>query len=397
MRRSAGCVVIAVAGLTIGGAIAGSFGLPVGEGERYAYGAGKAKKEQPKDAATAPKAVPRDELSGFIVKAAEQAMKDRRYPLAISLWRGVVAIRGEDDDAMWKLSEAWTLAGDFDNAAEVLEVYAAATKDEVKRGKAREEIAALGRRERGFSSQTGLRLEPATKEAQEAFKRGRAAYKKKQYEVAALYFKAGIEMAPDLPGNYRELGESLDKLGRAKDAEEFFLKYLRQRPFGKNADEVRKRLAKSKLLVKMSLDSVLPCELVLIGPGWKGQDYQVVPKKLPLKDHQVAPGKYRVLCYSERYHMAYNEYVEVKPGSASIKVTFNFAVVVNKLDPWGRVVIEDPNKPGAMNDVGLFEEIGIPIPKDGRALKVRLTAGDNSKRKEELVKLAPGQRYELKW
>ncbi len=329
-----------------------------------------------------------DDLSNFLVRPAQKALDERKYPLAVSLWRGVVAMRGDADDSAWKLAEAWTLAGQFKAASRALAYYAAAVKDPVKQQKAQEEIASLDKRERGFNSGR-FSPTPAVNEAKEAFKRGRAAFKSKKYEAAALYFKAGIVMAPDLAGNYRELGESLDKLGRSGEANEFFMRYLRIRPFGKNSDNVRTRLAKARLVGNLTIQSALPCDEVWI-------EGQKIPSSLPVKAHPVAPGSYRLLCYSDTYHHAQYEDVEVKIGE-SVTAAFNWAILQNKLDPWGRVVIENPGDKTQMMDIGLWPEVGVPVPTDRRALKIIMTAGDGSKKKEELVKLAPGQRYVLKW
>jgi tetratricopeptide (TPR) repeat protein len=349
--------------------------------------AAKASEEsEAKSASAAPGSA--EDLSSFLVRPAQKALDERKYPLAVSLWRGVVAMRGDADDSAWKLAEAWTLAGQFKAASRSLAYYATAVKDPVKQQKAQEEIASLDKREKGFSSGR-FTPTPAVNEAKEAFKRGRAAYKAKKYEAAALYFKAGIVMAPDLAGNYRELGESLDKLGRSGEANEFFIRYLRIRPFGKNADNVRVRLAKAKLVGSLTIQSALPCDEVWI-------EGQKVPGKLPVKGHPVAPGSYRLLCYSDTYHHAQYEDVDVRIGE-SVTASFNWAILENKLDPWGRVVIENPSDKAQMMDVGLWPEVGVPVPEDRRALKLVMTAGDGSKKKEELVKLAPGQRYVLKW
>jgi len=272
----------------------------------------------------------------------------------------------------------------------VLQQYAQAATEPLKKQKAQEEIASLARREKGFG--TGrFKVEPAAKLAGEAFKRGRAAFKAKKYDLAAMYFKAGIEMAPDLVGNYRELGESLDKLGRTDEANQFFVRYLQRRPFGKNADLVRVRLAKAKLVGKLTIDSALPCDEV-----WINGQPLAASTKLPIKNHVVAPGSYKLLCFSAKYHHAQFERVEVKQG-ANVAVSFAWAVLENRLEPWGRVVIENPKDKTQMMDIGLWEEVGVPVPEDRRALKIVMTAGDGSKRKEEFVKLAPGQRIVLKW
>jgi tetratricopeptide (TPR) repeat protein len=376
LRRGAGVGILALCVLAASG---------------DALAAGKKKAEVASETPTKGDSAPgaaTDEMSGFLVRPAQKALDERKYPLAVSLWRGVVAMRGDADESAWKLAEAWTLAGQFKAASRALGYYAAAVKDPLKQQKAQEEMASLDKREKGFSSGR-FTPTPAVNEAKEAFKRGRAAFKGKKYEAAALYFKAGIVMAPDLAGNYRELGESLDKLGRSGEANEFFMRYLRIRPFGKNADNVRTRLSKAKLVGNLTIQSALPCDEVWI-------EGQQVPMKLPVKAHPVAPGSYRLLCYSDTYHHAQYEEVEVKVGE-QITATFNWAILQNKLDPWGRVVIENPNDKTQMMDVGLWPEVGVPVPADRRALRIVMTAGDGSKKKEELVKLAPGQRYVLKW
>jgi tetratricopeptide (TPR) repeat protein len=359
-------------------------------GEAFAAGGKPAKPPVAKPQEGAESARLRDDVAEFLQKPAEQAMKERKYALAISIWRGVVAIRGEGDDAMWKLAEAWTLAGEFDSAIEELERLAGATDSQLKKQKAVEEIAALKRRERGFGMGR-FRTEPAVRLATEAFKRGRAAYKGKKYELATLYFRAGVVMAPDLPGNYRELGEAYDKMGKTAEANEFFVRYLQRRPFGKNSDLVRTRLAKAKLVGKLTIESALPCDEVWV----QGQPLDA-KMRLPIKNQVVAPGSYKLLCFSQKYHHAQFETVEVRQGQAA-QVSFAWAILHNKLDPWGRVVIENPRDKNQMMDIGLWEEVGVPVPSDRRSLKIVLTAGDGSKRKEDFVKLAPGQRFVLKW
>lgn len=367
MRRMVCAAVIAALGLTIGGVSAA---------------AGKGKAKAPAAAAQS------GDPAEFLIKPAEQAVKDRKYELGISLWKGVVAMRGDGDESAWKLAEVWTLAGEFDDAADVLARYSSSVTDAAKKAKADEEITSLRKRERGFSTKK-FQLVPATEQAKQAFKLGLAAFKKKKYDLAAMYYKAGIEMAPDLPGNYRELGEALDKLGRSAEANDFFVRYLLRRPFGKNADVVRDRLAKAKLVGKLSIESTLPCDEVWI-------NRQPIPKKLPIKEHVVAPGKYKVLCFNEKYHHAQYESVEVKVGD-NAKIVFNWAIVQIKLEPWGRVVLENPYDKSEMRDIGLWEEIGVPIPSDRRALRAVITAGDGSKKKEEFIKLEPGKTFVLKW
>lgn len=329
-----------------------------------------------------------EDRAAFLVKPAESALADRKFALAISLFRGIVAIRGDGDEVVWKLAEAWTLVGEFESAIEELERYIAAVLDPDKEVRARQHISELAERPRGFGGKV-FEVKPATAQAGEAFKRGRKFFAGKKFAEAVSMFKAGIVMAPDLPGNYRELGEAYDKLGLSAEANDFFVRYLKIRPFGKNADTARKRLEKAGLVGKLSLDTSFPCEQV-----WMNR--QPLPGKLPVKTMVVAPGRYKLLCYTEKFHLAHYEYVEVPKGGA-VQTTFAWAIVENKLEPWGRVVMENPENPGEMTDIGVWSEVGVPMPSDRRALRIVMKAGDGSQNKELFLKIEPGKRIPLKW
>ena len=80
-----------------------------------------------------------------------------------------------------------------------------------------------------------LALAELTGEARRAYALGRAAYGTRQYGDALDYFHNGYALAPELLGFLRELGATYDKLGADKQKREFYLRYLRQRPFGANA------------------------------------------------------------------------------------------------------------------------------------------------------------------
>jgi tetratricopeptide (TPR) repeat protein len=333
-------------------------------------------------------ATPAADAAAFLVKPAEDALRERKLGLAVSLWRGVVAIRGDADPAMQKLALAWTLAGEFEAAIEELERHKAALHDPDAQSAVTKQIIDLEHRPKGFSGAV-FQVVPAEAEAREAFRRGRRAFEAKQYAASASLYRAGIEMDPDLPGNYRELGEALGKLDRGDEATQFFDRYLRMRPFGKNADEVRARLASDGSLGKLSVGSSFACDQV-----WMNR--QPVPLKLPIVDFVVAPGRYRLLCYSEKYHFARYVTAEV-PKGGNVRADFTWAIIENRLDPWGRIVMENPDRRSEMNDIGVWDEIGVPVPDDRRPLKVLLRAADSSKRKEVFIQLEAGKRIPLAW
>jgi tetratricopeptide (TPR) repeat protein len=334
----------------------------------------------------------RPDLAAFLVSPAEHALAARKYGLAVSLWRGVAAIRGDADPALLKLARAWTLAGEFDAAIEELERHrqalSAQQADPVAIAAINKQIVELESRPRGFTGGV-FEVEPAETHAREAFKRGRRLMRAKKYAEAAALFRAGVELAPDLPGNHRELGEALARLGQKDQATGFLLRYLRLRPFGKNADEIRARLAPAGVLGSLSIGSSFDCEQV-----WMNR--QPVPLALPVKSLAVAPGRYRLLCYSERYHFARYIAADVPPGEEA-HAAFTWAIIENKLDPWGRIVMENPDRESEMYDIGVFDEIGVPVPDDRRPLKFVMRAADSSKRKEVRIKLEAGKRIPLVW
>jgi tetratricopeptide (TPR) repeat protein len=328
-----------------------------------------------------------DDLAAFLVPPAEAALRQRQLGLAVPLWRGVVAIRGEGDDAAVKLADAWALAGEYDEAAEQLTRYAQTTSDERKGSEARERAVELGERPRGFAAEP-LRLMAATRQAREAMARGERLRRGGRVEDAVKLFRAAIELAPDDVAAYRALAGAYAALGREQEARDLLVRYLRLRPFGKQADATRKQLGGSGVLGKLAVKSSFPCDEV-----WVNR------QKLPPRtrgDLVVAPGKYRLLCYSGRYHFARYLDLEV-PAAGRVVAEFRWALLLNRLDPWGRIVIENPDRENQMYDVGLWDEVGVPVPEDGRVLKVTLRAGDDSRSKETELRLEPGKRYSLAW
>lgn len=327
----------------------------------------------------------------FLVKAAEDAIKRRDYARAVPLWRGVVTMRPAGDPIVWRLIEAWQLAGQFDDAKEEVERYALTNSDPGEQKKIKETLASLAEREIGFGS--GLIEAPSPNEAAKLFQLGRAAFKKKRYEEAILYFKAGSVVAPDLAGNYRELGQAFAKMGQTKEADAFFLRYLRLRPASDNANEVRKLISNPALLGTLSVATTLPCTEVWIS-GW------VLKVKLPLKSLKTAPGNYKLLCVNDEYHFRQFITATVTAGGTT-NAEFSWALISNQLrEPYGRVAIEnpDPRAAGKLIDMSLWDLAGVPVPQDRRALRVVLTADDGSgKRKEELLRLEPGKTYVVKW
>src|SRR5215470_7747821 len=112
------------------------------------------------------------DLAEFIARPAEDALRDHKLGLAVSLWRGVVAIRGEGDPAVEKLALAWTLAGEPEAAVEELERRRRAVSDAQVIASLDQQIEELGHRAHGFTGSV-FQVVPAEAQAKEAFRRGR--------------------------------------------------------------------------------------------------------------------------------------------------------------------------------------------------------------------------------
>jgi len=330
-------------------------------------------------------------MSEFLEKPAVQAMKKQEWAKAVTYYHALTVARGDASPEALELAKAWTVAGQSDDAIQIYDRFIAASEDPVAIGKARRERDRLAKQTNPFENP--FRPYRAVKDAAYAFKEGRKAAKAKQPADALLYFRMGYALDPDLPGFLRELGYAYDKLGAKKEKIAFFQQYLLARPFGKNADEVRKAMATEKgALGRLNVESPLPCDEV-----WVNRQLVGSSKKLPIKKLLAAPGHYLGLCVNGKYAAAIWEDTTVDAGKTST-LKFNWAVVVNQLvQPFGRIKIEY-YRTGELVPLRLgSEEVGVAVPPDGRALKVLLTSLDGQKRQERYMKLQPGAREVIKW
>jgi tetratricopeptide (TPR) repeat protein len=228
--------------------------------------------------------------------------------------------------------------------------------------------------------------------ANQSFKLGRAAFAKKDYGDALVYYSMGYRLAPDLPGFLRELGATYDKLGAPDKKLDFYLAYLHRRPFGKNADEVRKSLANNKTaLGHLTISASLPCEEVYLAA-------ERITAKLPVKDLALAPGTYKAFCVNYKYELGDFEKVTITAGQTA-QLSFAWGIIVNKLEnPYGRIAVESPDQNGTMLDLGVDQpELGVVVPADGHAMRMIMKDDSGAQTKECFVKIAPGQRLVVTW
>ncbi len=333
---------------------------------------------------------PRTKLSQFLVLPAEKHRKARAWSKAIPMFQALVVARGSASAEAETLAKMWTLAGQNEEAAAVWRTIAATAKNEAQQVRAAAEATRLASVKDPFADK--LTLAAVAIEAKRSFALGRSAFAAKKYGDALVYFHMGYALAPDLPGFLRELGATYDKLGAPDRKRDFYQRYLLQRPFGANADLVRKDLKKAAAeLGTLAISSSLPCTEL-----WVNRQRLTGP--LPQGGVTVAPGVYKGLCFVPKYEMALFEYATVSAG-ASAELSFRWAVIVNKLEkPLGRIAIENPKAPGVMMDLGVSSlEIGVALPPDDRKLRVQLRDDAGVRSEDRFIRLEPGQRQVLQW
>ncbi len=331
----------------------------------------------------------RTALTKFLVADAERAAKERKWTIAIPYYQALAAARGPASAEAARLATLWTLGGQFESAAAVWTAFASATSDAKARGEALSEVTRLTANPDPFADR--LELVPLAAPAKKAFTLGRKAFAAKQYGDALVYFHMGYSLAPDLPGFLRELGATYDKLGAPEKKREFYRRYLLQRPFGTNADIVRRELTNAKeSLGTLLVSTSRPCEQLWI-------NRQRVTK-LPSVGLLVAPGTYKGLCFAPKYEMALFEYAVVEAGKPA-SLNFAWTIVVNKLsNPYGRISLENPKSPGVMIDLGISSnEIGVAVPPDRRALKMEVRDDLGSRTEKRTIKLEAGQPFNVTW
>ena len=338
----------------------------------------------------APTKTPRTKLSEFLVAPAKKTAKARDWARAIPLYQALVVARGPASPEAKQLATLWTLAGQNERAADAWRAYGNYVSDQMESVQALAEAERLDGVQDPFADK--LVLVVLATEAKKAFNLGRAAFAKKQYGDALVYFHIGYALAPELPGFLRELGSTYDKLGAAEQKREFYRRYLVQRPFGANADVVRAELAMDKdVLGTLHVSSSLPCTELWV-------NRQRITGKLPDKGIVVAPGNYKGLCFNPKLEMALFEYATVEAGKPAA-MTFHWAIVENKLErPLGRIALENPKAPGVMIDLGITSTaVGVAAPGDGKKLKMILKDDSGIRTEERMVQIEPGQRLVVTW
>jgi tetratricopeptide (TPR) repeat protein len=313
----------------------------------------------------------------WLERAAEQAVVAGQLPRAVTLLRGLSALRPRDPSPTYRLAEVYALAGQYEEAVVEYRRFAArAEADGARKAHAENEAKRLEEAPAPFAEAV-FRPQPATVEAKRLFEAGRKSAQQKHDHQAIGELEAALLLDPDLPGPYRLLGAVHTRTGDAAEAHRFLAEYLRVRPDGKIAETVRGELKKAGLLGTVTLESSWPCRVFV-----NGRD---TGRSTPLVGYTLPAGRYTLGLENENLHVVRLLRVEVAAGKDT-KRRFDFGVLVTKLDPWARVVVDG-------KDVGLWDEMGVPEGKH----RVKYKAHDGSREKTVEVEIKAGTRTHLSW
>jgi Flp pilus assembly protein TadD len=298
---------------------------------------------------------------------------------AISLLRGATAL-SIDPRVYAELAAAYQRAGQFDLASHEFRRYAAIETDKARAEAALVKAKEIDEQPRGFG-EGGFRALPASAEAEWAFKEGQKRFKAKKFKEAVPYFQAAMLLDPGVPGPYRMLGAAYGKIGEREKESKFFVEYLRVRPDGNIAEEVRKLLAKTGQLGYLTIESNYPCDVVINGRELQG-------KLTPIKKLAVPPGGYSISLGSDSLHGQWNirDRVVVEPGKEAV-FKLPLGILSVKLTPWARISVDGKY-------VGSYEEVGLRTGD----YRIHLESGDGTKQKDLTVSIQAGQKYVVdKW
>jgi tetratricopeptide (TPR) repeat protein len=389
MTRSKTCLVALVFAFGLGAAVPAAFAQPA-KGPKGAPAKkvkatkdDKAKAKKADKAKKTDKAKKDDKIPG--TDPALMLRKKAQEPAALASGRSISLLRGAtalsaDFRVYAELATAYQRAGQFDLAAHEFRRYATMEPDRARADAALTKAKEVDEQPRGFG-EGGFRALPASAEAEWAFKEGQKRFKAKKFKEAVSYFQAAMLLDPGVPGPYRMLGAAYGKAGEREKESRFFIEYLRVRPDGNIAEEIRKLLAKTGQLGYLTIESSYPCDIVVNGRELQG-------KLTPLKKLAVPPGGYSISLGSDGLHGQWNlrDRVVVEPGKeATFKLPLGILAV--KVTPWARISVDGKY-------VGSYEEVGLRTGD----YRIHLESSDGAKQKDLTVSIQAGQKYTVdKW
>jgi tetratricopeptide (TPR) repeat protein len=308
-------------------------------------------------------------LGADLATRAQTALVQGQIPFAVILLRGAFEIL-EDSKTLFDLAQAQSIAGQFAEAIEGYERLLKMSPSKELQAQAQAEIKRLKEAPAPFSDEL-LRQLTSTADAKHAFTEGVKLARAKKNLDAIRHLRAALVLDPMLPGPYRVLGAIYERLHDPKKMADFLQDYLRIRPDGPIADEIRKRLKPSGVLASVDLDASFPCRLWVNG--------RPLDKETPQSGFLLPSGFHTISYVSADLHIIRNRRIRLTPGQ-TLKNRFDFGALSVKLEPWARIRSEG-------RDIGLWDLVGLPVG----SYQLELVANDNSKQKSLKIEIRPGK------
>jgi len=210
--------------------------------------------------------------------------------------------------------------------------------------------------------------------------------KNRKFEQSRDLLTVALKLDPDLVGVYRHLGEVYEQLKDQKQADEFYLWYLRVRPAGPLAAQVRGKLSKAatETLARITLTSSWGCYIVIGSESLT--DAKGRPLKSPIKELSLPAGRYAIGYVCQDHNLARRFWVDLA-AKENRTLDFAFGAISVNLNPWARILAAAvvPDAKQSFMDLGLFDVIGMPAG----SYTIKLNAFDKSKTKTMTIEVKP--------
>jgi tetratricopeptide (TPR) repeat protein len=323
-------------------------------------------------------AAPPDKIdTTWLTKPAEAAVLQNQFPRGAILYQGAISLAPESPELLWRLAEIYTMGGQFSQAQETYDRFSKLTPDAAKKAQAQSEIKRLASMPAPFVESEITQVMSESRFALQAVDLARRYRKQNKLPLSIRLLEAAVTMDPTLVGAYRLLGELYTKLNDPTRAQAFYVQYLRARPAGPLADQVRVRLKDSPVLGKVTFTASFPSAVFI-------NRFRLDAKRTtPYTDVLLPEGTYTVILHNPKYHAARKARVTVKAGEQRT-VAFEFGLLDIKLTPWARVRANG-------RDLGLWNPIGMPAG----TYRLTFTSPDDAKTMNKTVELKGGQRLEI--
>ncbi len=340
-----------------------------------------------------------DPTATVLLEEGHKAYNSGDMARAATLYEAYLQLNAKDRDIIVRMAELYQSSGRNDQAVPYFrrvtgEYCGAGCKENCLKEvdcKRHTEVLAKISRESATDDQVPLAAK-VPEIAAKVFSQAVELKKNRKFEQARDLLTVALKLDPDLVGVYRHLGEIYEQLKDQKQADDFYLWYLRVRPAGPLAAQVRTKLSKAatETLAKITLSSSWGCYIVIGSESLTDAKGRAL--KTPIKELTLPAGRYGIGFVCQEYHVARRYWVDLAAKEART-VDFGFGTISVNLTPWARILAAE-NKPDGkpqFMDLGLFDVIGLPVG----TYTLKLNAFDKSKSKTMTLEVKPKEAVKI--